>query len=210
MSTELAFRALQQHRRILLTQVRRNWPCCAKSIDKRPTPVCLHTEAGVAAAGMKAGGAHDHQSAAIVLAVGGMMALGSLVTHKNEPEVKVVESHKPEEEEQGQSREQQKTEPLVTADATTGKTTATVATGTATATGAPLGPLLSTACEPRRTTTKPRNAMVISRKSMRGRGLYDKYKVDWDTVLGEGAYGTVHPARLAATGEKVTFLKTFA
>lgn len=40
-------------------------------------------------------------------------------------------------------------------------------------------------------------------QSMRGRGLNEKYTVDWKQVLGEGAYGSVHPARLAATGEKV-------
>lgn len=33
--------------------------------------------------------------------------------------------------------------------------------------------------------------------------MTDKYNVDWDTVIGEGAYGSVHPARLALTGEKV-------
>jgi hypothetical protein len=33
--------------------------------------------------------------------------------------------------------------------------------------------------------------------------LDEKYKVEWEKVLGEGAYGSVHPARLAATGEKV-------
>jgi hypothetical protein len=36
-----------------------------------------------------------------------------------------------------------------------------------------------------------------------GRGLNEKYKVDWNIVLGEGAFGAVHPARLALTGEKV-------
>lgn len=34
-----------------------------------------------------------------------------------------------------------------------------------------------------------------------------KYLVDWSTVLGEGAYGSVHPARLRATGEKVALKK---
>eukprot|EP00977_Amphora_coffeiformis_P004490 scaffold965_cov158-Amphora_coffeaeformis.AAC.14 len=33
--------------------------------------------------------------------------------------------------------------------------------------------------------------------------MSQKYTVDWKVVLGEGAYGSVHPARLAATGEKV-------
>ncbi len=49
----------------------------------------------------------------------------------------------------------------------------------------------------------PRNVMVHRLRSLRGRNLNEKYKVDWNTVLGEGAYGSVHPARLAATGEKV-------
>jgi len=44
-------------------------------------------------------------------------------------------------------------------------------------------------------------------RSIRARNLSDKYKVDWKTVLGEGAYGSVHPARLAATGEKVALKK---
>ena len=59
-------------------------------------------------------------------------------------------------------------------------------------------------CEPRRSTTnQPRNVMLHRMRSRGGRGLNEKYKVDWKTVLGEGAYGSVHPARLAATGEKV-------
>lgn len=67
-----------------------------------------------------------------------------------------------------------------------------------------------TACEPRRTnsiTTQPRNVMLHRMRSVKGRGLNDKYKVEWDTVLGEGAYGYVHPARLAVTGEKVALKK---
>ena len=36
-----------------------------------------------------------------------------------------------------------------------------------------------------------------------GISLEDKYNIEWDIILGEGAYGSVHPARLAATGEKV-------
>ena len=52
------------------------------------------------------------------------------------------------------------------------------------------------------THTEARNVMT------RGdRGLNEKYKVDWKTVLGEGAYGSVHPARLAVTGEKVALKK---
>jgi hypothetical protein len=51
---------------------------------------------------------------------------------------------------------------------------------------------------------QPRNVMPLHRMtSTAGRGLKDKYNVDWKTVLGEGAYGSVHPARVAATGEKV-------
>ena len=48
--------------------------------------------------------------------------------------------------------------------------------------------------------------MLHRMRSGAGRSLNDKYKVDWKTVLGEGAYGSVHPARLAATGEKVRSL----
>ncbi len=51
---------------------------------------------------------------------------------------------------------------------------------------------------------QPRNVMVHRLRSLRGRSLNEKYNVDWKTVLGEGAYGSVHPARLAATGEKVS------
>jgi Protein kinase domain len=40
-------------------------------------------------------------------------------------------------------------------------------------------------------------------QSVTSRGLNEKYHVDWDTVLGEGSYGSVHPGRLAATGEKI-------
>jgi hypothetical protein len=50
---------------------------------------------------------------------------------------------------------------------------------------------------------QPRNVMINRMRSVAGRGLNEKYKVDWNTVLGEGAYGSVHPARLALTGEKV-------
>eukprot|EP00429_Kryptoperidinium_foliaceum_P002198 CAMPEP_0176007262 /NCGR_PEP_ID=MMETSP0120_2-20121206/3142_1 /TAXON_ID=160619 /ORGANISM="Kryptoperidinium foliaceum, Strain CCMP 1326" /LENGTH=823 /DNA_ID=CAMNT_0017340017 /DNA_START=20 /DNA_END=2491 /DNA_ORIENTATION=- len=54
---------------------------------------------------------------------------------------------------------------------------------------------------------QPRNVMLHRMRSAAGRGLNDKYNVDWKTVLGEGAYGSVHPARLAATGEKVALKK---
>lgn len=55
------------------------------------------------------------------------------------------------------------------------------------------------ASEPRR------NIMLHRMRSLRGRHLDDKYNVDWKTVLGEGAYGSVHPARLATTGQKVRY-----
>jgi len=55
--------------------------------------------------------------------------------------------------------------------------------------------------------SSPRNVMLQNRRSVRGRSLTDKYNVDWKTVLGEGAYGSVHPARHAATGEKVALKK---
>ena len=54
---------------------------------------------------------------------------------------------------------------------------------------------------------QPRNVMISRMRSVAGRGLHEKYKVDWSTVLGEGAYGSVHPARLALTGEKVALKK---
>mmetsp|Transcript_3184 Transcript_3184/g.6953 ORF Transcript_3184/g.6953 Transcript_3184/m.6953 type:complete len:1032 (+) Transcript_3184:126-3221(+) len=52
-----------------------------------------------------------------------------------------------------------------------------------------------------------RNVMLHRMRSMRARDLSEKYRVDWKNVLGEGAYGSVHPARLAATGEKVALKK---
>lgn len=55
--------------------------------------------------------------------------------------------------------------------------------------------------------TQPRNVMLHRHRSTSSRSLSDKYKVDWKTVLGEGAYGSVHPARLASTGEKVALKK---
>lgn len=58
-------------------------------------------------------------------------------------------------------------------------------------------------CQARHVPSEPRNVMIHRMRSKRGRGLNEKYNVDWETVLGEGAYGSVHPARLAATGEKV-------
>lgn len=54
---------------------------------------------------------------------------------------------------------------------------------------------------------QPRNVMISRMRSLAGRGMNEKYKVDWGTVLGEGAFGSVHPARLALTGEKVALKK---
>jgi hypothetical protein len=48
-----------------------------------------------------------------------------------------------------------------------------------------------------------KNIMLHRMRSKRGRSLNDKYNIDWTVRLGEGAYGSVHPARLRATGEKV-------
>jgi hypothetical protein len=66
---------------------------------------------------------------------------------------------------------------------------------------------LTTRAEPQprrfKTMHQPKNVMLHRMRSAAGRGLTDKYSVDWKTVLGEGAYGSVHPARLASTGEKV-------
>jgi len=63
---------------------------------------------------------------------------------------------------------------------------------------------IRTLCEPR---GQPKNVMLHRKRSLRGRSLNEKYNVNWHTVLGEGAYGSVHPARLAATGEKVSYLR---
>jgi len=52
-----------------------------------------------------------------------------------------------------------------------------------------------------------RNVMLHRMRSLRARDLSEKYRVDWRTVLGEGAYGSVHPARHSATGEKVALKK---
>ena len=152
----------------------------------------LHTEAGVAAS-IKAGGAHDYRVAVVALSVGSMLALGSLSSRENNPQedAALIASRREPEQKMQQSRRQA---PLIVTDPAAASKNQSLTAQTA------------TACEPQRTTTKPRNAMINARKSMKGRGLYDKYKVDWDTVLGEGAYGTVHPARLAATGEKVRMM----
>jgi len=44
-------------------------------------------------------------------------------------------------------------------------------------------------------------------RSLPAHVLNEKYNVDWTNKLGEGAYGSVHPARLATTGEKVALKK---
>lgn len=73
----------------------------------------------------------------------------------------------------------------------------------------PVPPLPNnTAYEPRKVGgPQPQNVMLHRMRSMKGRGLTEKYQIDWDTVLGEGAYGQVYPARVAATGEKVALKK---
>ena len=48
-----------------------------------------------------------------------------------------------------------------------------------------------------------RNVMLHRMRSVRARHLDEKYNVDFSNVLGEGAFGSVHPARLASTGQKV-------
>ena len=74
-------------------------------------------------------------------------------------------------------------------------------------------PTIRTEAEPRRKGSVNNNrrhslnVMLTRMKSLSGRGLNEKYKVDWNTVLGEGAFGSVHPARLALTGEKVALKK---
>jgi serine/threonine protein kinase len=66
---------------------------------------------------------------------------------------------------------------------------------------------LSTHMTSSSSSSSPRNVMIQNRRSLRGRSLHAKYRVDWNTVLGEGAYGTVYPGRLRATGEKVAIKK---
>jgi len=58
-----------------------------------------------------------------------------------------------------------------------------------------------------KTKAPPRNVTAQRMRSLRARNLDDKYRVDWNMVLGEGAYGSVHPARVANTGEKVALKK---
>jgi len=50
---------------------------------------------------------------------------------------------------------------------------------------------------------QPRNVMLHRMRSARARNLQEKYDIAWDTKLGEGAYGSVYPGRLSATGEKI-------
>jgi hypothetical protein len=54
---------------------------------------------------------------------------------------------------------------------------------------------------------QPRNVMLHRMRSSRARNLEEKYDIAWDTKLGEGAYGSVYPGRLSATGEKVSRFK---
>ena len=66
----------------------------------------------------------------------------------------------------------------------------------------------TTQAEPRRVPSlnSARSSNLNRFRSITDRGMNSKYIVDWKVVLGEGAYGSVHPARLAATGEKVSGL----
>ena len=50
----------------------------------------------------------------------------------------------------------------------------------------------------------PRNVMLHRMRSVRARDMREKYKIDWKTVLGEGAYGSVHPGWVTKTGDKVS------
>jgi len=50
--------------------------------------------------------------------------------------------------------------------------------------------------------SQPRNVMLHRMRSVRARQLGEKYKVDWNTCLGEGAYAQVFPAK-TDKGEKV-------
>lgn len=71
----------------------------------------------------------------------------------------------------------------------------------ATATGLAAVATAAAQCEPSRPSKLNRT------NSLRGGiPLEEKYNIEWHIVLGEGAYGSVHPARLAATGEKVGML----
>mmetsp|Transcript_3436 Transcript_3436/g.5370 ORF Transcript_3436/g.5370 Transcript_3436/m.5370 type:complete len:866 (+) Transcript_3436:173-2770(+) len=52
-----------------------------------------------------------------------------------------------------------------------------------------------------------KNIMLHRLRSVRARDMTEKYKVTWDKVLGEGAYGAVYPAYHIQTGEKVALKK---
>eukprot|EP00586_Coscinodiscus_wailesii_P013408 CAMPEP_0172512878 /NCGR_PEP_ID=MMETSP1066-20121228/247823_1 /TAXON_ID=671091 /ORGANISM="Coscinodiscus wailesii, Strain CCMP2513" /LENGTH=855 /DNA_ID=CAMNT_0013292863 /DNA_START=105 /DNA_END=2672 /DNA_ORIENTATION=- len=64
-----------------------------------------------------------------------------------------------------------------------------------------------TGWDPSNFQTHPKNVMLHRMRSIRARNMDEKYNVDWQKVLGEGAYGSVHAARLAATNEKVALKK---
>ena len=49
--------------------------------------------------------------------------------------------------------------------------------------------------------------MLQHRRSRLSRDLEDKYDPDWKNVLGEGAYGSVHLAKVRETGETVALKK---
>lgn len=51
---------------------------------------------------------------------------------------------------------------------------------------------------------KPRNVMLHRLRSVKARSLQDKYDINWEVVLGEGAYGAVYPGKLRSTGEKAS------
>uniref|UniRef100_A0A7S1BJJ1 cGMP-dependent protein kinase n=1 Tax=Corethron hystrix TaxID=216773 RepID=A0A7S1BJJ1_9STRA len=57
------------------------------------------------------------------------------------------------------------------------------------------------------TELKARNVMIQRFQSVRQRDLGSKYRCDFEQLLGEGAYGTVHVAYDRATGEKVALKK---
>jgi len=51
---------------------------------------------------------------------------------------------------------------------------------------------------------KPRSVMLHRLRSVKARSLQDKYDINWEVVLGEGAYGAVYPGKLRSTGEKAS------
>jgi hypothetical protein len=46
--------------------------------------------------------------------------------------------------------------------------------------------------------------MLHRLRSVKARSLQDKYDINWEVVLGEGAYGAVYPGKLRSTGEKAS------